>query len=175
MKYTHVLFLSLILFSCSGDVFTQSDIQVVEAFTEAIEEKNFAVLDSLTKDDFILVGPAIGDTISKKQFIDNWKANTANYIKSIEFEHSQLSGLSIPTDTLFGNWIGKWSVARINYQADSLTPVTLLLSNAFLVVEGKLSKGVLIYDRADMYDQQDYFFGNLEDQLSVGKLIKDKR
>lgn len=134
-----------------------SNILVVESFIKALENKDLSSLDSLTHERFYIVGPSVGDTIYKKDWLEEWQISRKNIVESVDFKGSTISQLQIPSRTEMGDWIGEWSVVEIKYfNVDE--PVQLFANTNYLVVDGKLAKGLAFYNAADINNQLGYIY-----------------
>ncbi len=152
------ILLGLLLLQCQpASQFESSNISIARKYIEAIEKQDYDLLDSLTRDDFYVVGPSIEDTASKEQIIRKWKRNANKEIDSIRFRGSRISHLTIPSKTEFGDWIGEWSVVFVYYKGLK-EPVRLFANTNYLIVDGKLVKGLSFYNEADLLGQKSYIY-----------------
>ncbi|PIB35925.1 hypothetical protein BFP72_11235 [Reichenbachiella sp. 5M10] len=154
-----------LLTSCSGDAIRESGVDLVNQYVRAIEDRDYAAMDSLASDAFYIVGPSVGDTLFKEELISNWRNNDG--VTRLEFTSVKISGVTLPSQVEYGDWIGEWALAKITFKDFDGPPVSVLMSTSFLVQNGKVSRGLLIYDRADIYDQLGYLFFKPSDTPST--------
>ncbi|MBU2913987.1 nuclear transport factor 2 family protein [Reichenbachiella agariperforans] len=181
MKTSFLLFASSLLWiSCGPNKIRNTNIDTVSSYVQALEDMDYDAMDSLLHADFYMVGPSVGDTVYKDQLLANWKANTGKTIESIRFRHQQISGVAIPSQVKYGDWISEWSLAQIEFKNFDGPPVTLLMSVSYLVVGNQIAKGIMIYDEGDMYNQLGYIFADPVDvarakeaQLELEENTKD--
>ncbi|MGL1885245.1 MAG: nuclear transport factor 2 family protein [Reichenbachiella sp.] len=159
MKYSFLLLiLSLFFYQCkTTKTLERNHVEVVEAYIAAIENKDFDTMDSLTTDQFYSVGPSLGDTIQKDEMLRNWRVNSKTTIEQINFRESRVSLLAMPSRSEYGDWVGEWSIAKIKYKNGN-DPVKLFINSNYLVVGGKISRALILYNQADMYNQLGYRF-----------------
>ena len=153
-----VFVLGFLLIQCQpAPRLESSNISIVEKYISAVENQDFMLMDSLTREDFFVVGPSVTDTANKNQIIRRWKRNSKEEIDSIRFRGSTLSQLTIPSKTEIGDWIGEWSLVHIYYK-DISEPIKLFANTNYLVVDGKLARGLVFYNKTDILDQMSYIY-----------------
>ncbi|NME69611.1 hypothetical protein [Flammeovirga aprica] len=68
------LFALFIIFSCKQGS-TQNNIQLVNDYISSVENLEFEVMGDLLSEDYIGIGPSVGDSVTKKSAVANWKQN----------------------------------------------------------------------------------------------------
>jgi ketosteroid isomerase-like protein len=146
----------LIGFSCSQqDSNEEKNIQVVRDYLEAVNNKDYDKMDELLSDDYLGLGPSIGDSTDKQNAIDSWEWNVENLYEKIEFKRSFMLHAVADEDQIAGEWVSNWANVVITYQ-DGRGPVEIFLNAIYKIENGKIARSRTFYNEADVYEQLGY-------------------
>ena len=163
MKHlVYIFFLCLFVLSCAPADNSKNDIALINKYVTAVEELNYAEIESLLDDNYLGLGPSHGDSISKSQVLSSLKTNFENLYQSIDYEKSMSIGVSIPDGENKGNWVSNWAELSITYKEDK-SQVTILTNSVYKIENGKIVKSYSFYNEADVLDQLGYVFINPDD------------
>jgi ketosteroid isomerase-like protein len=158
MKKIFLIIISLpILFlSCTSGTQQQDkeNVELVRNYVKAVENMDFGAMENYLADDYMGMGPSFGDTIYKKQAIENWKDNVENLYTSIHYNREKLAPVSITEGENQGQWVGCWAELKIVYKDSS--EVTIWANTDYLVENGKIKRSLTFYNEADALRQLGY-------------------
>jgi hypothetical protein len=116
-------------------------------------------LNTLLADDYKGYGPSVGDSVTKKEALDNWKYNAENIYESIKYSRYQNIALSVPEgeQAEAGDWVSDWAYLTIKYK-DGRGPVHVYVNAVYKVKDGKIMHSRAFYNEADVLRQLGYEF-----------------
>lgn len=149
--------ISMLLFACntSNEKKDKENVDLVSNYVKAVEHMDFAAMDTFLADDYVGYGPSFGDTIYKKQAIENWKENVTNLYESIHYNRMKLAPVTIVGGDNKGEWVGFWAELKIVYKNGG-GEVTIWANSDYLVENGKIKKSFTFYNEADALRQLGY-------------------
>lgn len=157
----HLILFALIsigLWGCTNNetniATNNANIDIVNKYIKSVEDMDFEGMGQYLDDTYMGLGPSYGDTIYKKEAVENWKANVANLYKKIHYNRSRNAAVSIPDGDNKGNWVGNWAELTIEYQNGG--QVTIWANTNYLVENGKIVKSFTFYNEADALRQLGY-------------------
>jgi hypothetical protein len=96
-----LLYLTLLLplmMSCSSlNDNSEKNLALVEKYVAGVENLDFDIMESILADDYLGLGPSIGDSIGKAQAVENWKLNVETLYEKIEYQRSRNAAVTITT------------------------------------------------------------------------------
>ena len=153
--------LSTVLFmlSCtrSGNGNHKENFDVVERYTQAVQNKNVDSMSALLSDDYVGYGPSFTDTINKASAIANWRNLAVNLYDSIQFGQTVNVAEEVPDGPHPGDYVSSWSSVRITYK-NGRGAVNLFVNVLYRVENGKITLTRTFYDEADAMRQLGYRF-----------------
>ena len=149
--------LILLITACSrsGNDPSQANAALVQQYLDAVANKDYGAMESLLADNYIGMGPSVGDTINKQQAIENWKLTSENIYESVVYELSEILPASIAEGPGAGDWVSNWAYLTINYK-DGRGPVNLWLNAVYKIENGKIARSRTFYNEADVMAQLGY-------------------
>lgn len=147
--------LSLMACNTSTDNKDKENLEIVTGYVKAVESMDFEAMDKYLADDYEGYGPSFGDTIHKKEAIQNWKDNVANLYESIHYNRSKLAPVTIADGGNKGEWVGFWGELKIVYKNGG-GEVTIWANSDYLVENGKIKRSFTFYNEADALRQLGY-------------------
>lgn len=153
-----ILYTSMIaLFTaCTGssNKLQEDNVALVKKYVEAVESLNYEAMASYLADNYMGLGPSYGDTIYKKEAIENWKANVTNLYEKIEHTRAQFAPVVIKEGPSKGDWVACWAELKITFKNG--TSVMIWDNSDYLVENGKIVKTITLYNEADALRQLGY-------------------
>ena len=157
MKYL-MLFavMSIGLWGCANnaDQINKDNVDLVNKYIASVENMDFEGMGNYLADDYMGLGPSYGDTIYKKEAVENWKANVTNLYKKIHYDRSKSAPVVITEGDNKGNWVGNWAELTIEYLNGG--KVTIWANTDYLIENGKIVKSLTFYNEADALRQLGY-------------------
>jgi ketosteroid isomerase-like protein len=142
---------ALIACKSTQDTKNNENVALVSGYVKAVENMDFDAMDKFLAEDYVGYGPSFGDTIHKKEAIDNWKDNVTNLYKSIHYNREKLAPVTIAGGDNQGDWVGFWAELKIVYKDGA--EVTIWANSDYLVQNGKITKSFTFYNEADALRQ----------------------
>jgi ketosteroid isomerase-like protein len=133
----------------------KENLELVSKYVKAVEAMDFAAMENYLADDYVGYGPSFGDTIYKKQAIENWKSNVENLYESIRYNRQKMAPVTIADGNNKGEWVGVWAELKIVYKNDG-GEVTIWANSDYLVENGKIKSSFTFYNEADALRQLGY-------------------
>ena len=158
MKGLFLLLSVFIVTSCSmsnGD--QKANLDLIDNYVKAVENMDYEAMGNYLDDNYMGVGPSIGDSINKVQAIENWKINVDNLYASIKYNRSRNISTTVTEGENQGNWVSNWAEVTINYK-DGTGPVTIMANTTYRIENGKITKSYTFYNEADALRQLGYSF-----------------
>lgn len=151
--------ISVCLISCSssGGSKERESLEIAKKYMEAVEGKNAAAMDSLLADDYVGYGPSVGDSVTKKEAIANWKDNAENLYESIKYTRHQNMAVTVKEGEQAdaGDWVSNWAYLTIKYK-DGRGPVNVWVNATYKIENGKIARSRTFYNEADVLRQLGY-------------------
>jgi len=161
-----LLYLTLLLpltMGCSsiGDN-SEKNLALVEKYIAGVENMDYDVMESILADDYLGLGPSIGDSIGKAQAIENWKLNVETLYEKIEYQRSRNTTVTVTTGDNQGEWVSNWAELYIEYKNDR-GAVTIWANSIYEIENMQIVKSYTFYNEADALRQLGYVFYNPND------------
>lgn len=161
-----LLYLTLLLplmLSCSsmGDN-SEKNLALVEKYIAGVENMDYDVMESILADDYLGLGPSIGDSIGKAQTVENWKLNVETLYEKIEYQRSRNTAVTVTTGDNQGEWVSNWAELYIEYKNDR-GAVTIWANTIYEIENMQIVKSYTFYNEADALRQLGYVFYNPND------------
>jgi limonene-1,2-epoxide hydrolase len=151
-----ILFIAICfsIISCKSDTDkkTSENIALVEKYLHAVDSNDVGTMESLLADNYKGYGPSIGDSITKKEAIENWKEHLTNLYETLDFTQSQIIALTIPEGPTAGDWVSNWVYLTIKYK-DGRGPVHIWVNAIYKIENGKIARSRTFYNEADVLRQ----------------------
>jgi hypothetical protein len=149
--------ISISLFSCTSSALKKEheNLAIAEKYMKAVETKNAAAMDSLLAENYIGYGPSVGDSINKKDAIDNWKYNAENLYESYEYTRFKNLAVSVKEGDAKGDWVLNWALLTLKYK-DGRGPVQVWVNAVYRIENGKIVLSRTFYNEADVLRQLGY-------------------
>lgn len=144
-----------LLAACSQPNNHEASVALVAKYLEAVDNNDYALMESLLADDYLGLGPSIDDTTNKEMAIANWKWNTENLYEDVRYERTETFGASIEEGPNAGDWAYNWAHVTITYK-DGSGPVELLMNAVYKIENGKIARTRTFYNEADVWEQLGY-------------------
>lgn len=148
---------SMFLVTCSSPankMQSNDDIDLVKAYIRSVEAMDTASMGNYLADDYVGMGPSYGDSIRKKEAIENWKSNTTNLYQKVHYNRSRFAHVTIPEGENKGDWVANW--AELNVTFKNGKSVTIWANTNYLVNNGKIVRSLTFYNEADALRQLGY-------------------
>lgn len=147
----------LIACSTSADKTSSDNIDVVKNYIKAVESMDSGAIDKYLDNNYLGMGPSFGDSIGKKEAVENWNYNTANLYEKIHYNRSRFADVIIREGENKGDWVANWAELQVVYKSAS-QPVTIWANTNYLIKNGKILKSISFYNEADAFRQLGYKF-----------------
>jgi len=152
-----ITFLSLLFISACSQADNQiaDNIGLIEKYVKAVEEKDYATMESLLADNYKGYGPSHSDSTNRTEALTSWKENIENLYQSISYNRSRMAALTIPEGPNKGEWVSNWAELEIKYK-DGRGPVIIWANTNYEIEHGKIVKSYTFYNEADALRQLGY-------------------
>jgi len=161
-----LLYLTLLLplmMSCSSlNDNSEKNLALVEKYVAGVENLDFEIMESILADDYLGLGPSIGDSIGKAQAVENWKLNVETLYEKIEYQRSRNTAVTVTTGDNQGEWVSNWAELYIEYKNDEGS-VTIWANTIYKIENDQIVKSFTFYNEADALRQLGYVFYNPND------------
>lgn len=154
-----VLCLVTFLFGCTSD---KENIAIVEKYIQAVENKDFDGMAELLDENYLGIGPSVGDSTNKIQALESWAQNIETLYKKIEYQRSRNAAVTVDDGENQGNWVSNWAQLQITYQSNDES-ILIWANTNYLVQNGKIIKSYTFYNEADALSQLGYVFIDIND------------
>ncbi len=161
----HLFFLliaSALLASCGPQNNGQANIALIDKYVQAVEELNYESIEVLLDENYLGLGPSIGDSIRKSEVIQTLKINFEHLYENIDYDRSRNIAVTIPDGPEKGDWVSTWAELTITYKEDQ-NRVRLWTNSIYKIENGKIVKSYTFYNEADAMEQLGYVFINPDD------------
>ena len=156
-----LLYLTLLLplmMSCSSlNDNSEKNLALVEKYVAGVENLDFEIMESILADDYLGLGPSIGDSIGKAQAVENWKLNVETLYEKIEYQRSRNTAVTVTTGDNQGEWVSNWAELYIEYKNDEGS-VTIWANTIYKIENDQIVKSFTFYNEADALRQLGYVF-----------------
>lgn len=132
----------------------KQNIDLVNRYIIAVEEMNFNAMDEFLADSYLGMGPSYGDSIGKKEAIENWKLNVENLYEKIHYNRSKSAAITISDGPNKGEWVANW--AELNIVFKNGQEVTIWVNTNYMIENGLIVKSLTFYNEADALRQMGY-------------------
>lgn len=153
-----ILFASItwVFASCAGSTskLQEDNVALVKQYVEAVESLNYDAMATYLADNYMGLGPSYGDTIYKKEAIENWKANVTNLYQKIEHTRARFAPVTIAEGDSKGNWVACWAELKITYKDGK--SVMIWANSDYMIEDGKIARTITLYNEADALRQLGY-------------------
>ncbi len=147
-----------LLFSCSSQKDnSKQNIALIEKYVQSVENLDYTVMASLLDDNYFGFGPSFGDSINKAQAVEGWKYNSRNLYKSITYQRSRNTAVTVPDGDNKGEWVSNWGELHIVYKNNE-GEVTIWANTIYKIANGKIVKSYTFYNEADALKQLGFVF-----------------
>ena len=145
------------LFSCTSQAVKKENenLAIAQKYMKAVETKNAATMDSLLANNYIGYGPSVGDSINKKDAIDNFKYNAENLYESFEYTRHKNIAVTVKEGEAIGDWVLTWAYLTLKYK-DGRGPVNVWVNVVYRIENGKIILSRTFYNEADVLRQLGY-------------------
>ncbi len=133
----------------------KANVDIIKQYLEAVRTRNYNTMELLLAENYLGLGPYVGDTVNKQQALDNWKWNSENLYKSVNYEFSELLPASIKQGPTAGDWVSNWTYVTIKYR-DGSGPVNIWVNAVYKIENGKIARSRTFYNVADAMGQLGY-------------------
>jgi ketosteroid isomerase-like protein len=145
------------LLSCTSPAQKKENenLAIAQKYMKAVETKNAAAMDSLLAENYMGYGPSVGDSINKKDAIDNWKYNAENLYESFEYTRHKNLAVTVDEGPTKGDWVLSWAYLTLKYK-DGRGPVHVWVNVVYRIENGKIVLSRTFYNEADVLRQLGY-------------------
>ena len=141
---------------------SEKNLALVEKYVAGVENLDFEIMESILADDYLGLGPSIGDSIGKAQAVENWKLNVEILYEKIEYQRSRNTAVTVTTGDNQGEWVSNWAELYIEYKNDEGS-VTIWANTIYKIENDQIVKSFTFYNEADALRQLGYVFYNPND------------
>lgn len=158
-----ILVILLTTMSCSlENKKSEENVALVEKYVDAVENLDYAFMETVLDDNYMGYGPSHTDSIGKELAIANWKNNIENLYESVTYNKSRNLANFVPDGPNAGEWVSNWAELIIVYKEDQ-QKVTIWANTIYKIENNKITKSYTFYNEADVLEQLGYVFINPDD------------
>ncbi|MBK3519419.1 nuclear transport factor 2 family protein [Carboxylicivirga marina] len=162
-----LLFSTMLIFcmitACNTDNSTeQNNLALIEKYVNAVENLDHTTMENLLHDDYLGLGPSYGDSIRKKEAVENWQVLVSNLYESIKYHRSRNATVKINDGENKGDWVSNWAELTIKYKHTDET-ATIWANSIYLIKDNKIIKSYTFYNEADAYRQLGFTYTEIND------------
>jgi hypothetical protein len=150
-----VISICLVACTSTGNKNDNTNIDLVKSYVQSVENMDFNAMEKFLDDNYLGMGPSVGDSVRKTDAVENWKANVANLYEKIHYNRSKFAAVTIPEGPNKGEWVANWAEVNIVYK-NGIGSVTILANTNYQVENGKIVKSITFYNEADALRQLGY-------------------
>lgn len=151
-----------VLVSCGQQNNHKANVALIEQYVLAVEELDYESIENVLDENYLGLGPSIGDSIRKPEVIETLKINFEHLYENIDYDRSRSIAVTIPDGSEKGEWVSTWAELTITYKEDQ-NRVRLWTNSIYQIENGKIVKSYTFYNEADAMEQLGYVFINPED------------
>ena len=141
---------------------SEENIALVEKYVDAVENLDYAFMETVLDDNYMGYGPSHTDSIGKELAIANWKNNVENLYESVTYNRSKNLTNFVAEGPNAGEWVSNWAELIIVYKEDQ-KKVTIWANTIYKIQNDKIVKSYTFYNEADVLEQLGYVFINPDD------------
>ena len=146
-----------LMYSCSNQInLSKENEEIVKNYIKAVESNDRDTMDTLLADNYVGLGPSVGDSIGKEDAIENWKYNTENLYESIKYNKSRVISVNVPDGENKGEWVSNWAELTITYKSGE--KAIIMTNTIYEIEDSKVVKSYTFYNEADVYKQLGFVF-----------------
>lgn len=119
----------------------EEDLKVVSNYLDAIVNNKMDVVATLLADDYVSSGPSHGDTSTKTEEIENWKA--AHKLRTNQKNEYVYNTFRVLEGDYKGDWVSIWGTYTFT---ENGTEIVLPYQYTAMVEKGKIKSSVIYYD-----------------------------
>jgi hypothetical protein len=144
-------------FSCTSSAIKKEkdNLAIAQRYMTAVETKNTAAMDSLLADNYMGYGPSVGDSVNKKDAVDDWKYNAENLYESIKYTRFKNLAVTVKDGEAQGDWVLNWALLTLKYK-DGRGPIQVWVNVVYRIENGKIVLSRTFYNEADALRQLGY-------------------
>jgi hypothetical protein len=145
-----------VLGSCGSSMnkLQQDNLVLVQKYVAAVESLNYDAMGEFLAENYMGLGPSYGDTIYKKEALENWKYNSVNIYQKIEHTRARYAPVTIADGPSKGEWVACWSELKITFKSGK--SVMIWANSDYQVENGKIVKTITLYNEADALRQMGF-------------------
>ena len=157
MKNILLVLMLLLIAACSNpsEKNAEANQALVKNYLEAAESKDYDAMASMLSEDYMGLGPSVGDTTNKANALASFKYNNENLYESIKYDFSQMIPATIEEGMATGEWVANWTYVTINYK-DGRGPINLWVNAVYKIENGVIARSRTFYNEADALAQLGY-------------------
>jgi hypothetical protein len=130
----------------------ETNLELIGNYVKAVENLDYDAMANYLADDYIGIGPSVGDSIDKAGAIANWVEFTTNLYESIHYDLSRNIAVTIKDGDNKGEWVSNWAELTIRYKWQPGT-VTIFANTLYQIENGMIKKSYTLYNEADALRQ----------------------
>lgn len=150
------------LFSCGQQDNSKANVALIEKYVQAVEELDYESIQNVLDENYLGLGPSVGDSIRKPEVIETLKINFEHLYESIDYDRSNSISVTIADGPEKGDWVSTWAELTLTYKEDQ-NRVRLWTNSIYQIKNGKIVKSYTFYNEADALEQLGYVFINPND------------
>jgi hypothetical protein len=149
--------ISICLAACTSAIEKKQseNIDLVKSYVKSVEEMDFDAMEKFLADDYLGMGPSYGDSVRKKEAVENWKSNVTNLYEKIHYNRLIFAPVTVAEGDNKGEWVANWAELHIVYK-DGRGSVTIWANTNYLIENGKIARSISFYNEADAMRQLGY-------------------
>ena len=158
MKKIYVFVMTLFIISAcmdSSNETTEANVAIVQQYLDAVANNDYTAMETALADNYMGLGPSVGDTTNRENALASWKWNSENLYESVVYEFSEILPTTVKEGPAAGDWVSNWSYLTINYK-DGRGPVNLWINAVYKIENGKIARSRTFYNEADVMAQLGY-------------------
>lgn len=162
MKNIPALLLVVLIAGCTKTPDShKKNVELISSYVKAVENLDYEAMSEYLAEDYLGIGPSVGDSINKAQAVENWKNYTANLYESIKYDRSRTIAVTITEGEGKGEWVSNWAELTIRYKWQPGS-ATIFANTLYLIENGKIKKSFTLYNEADALRQLGFVIVNRE-------------
>lgn len=146
----------LILGSCgtAANKLQEDNLALVKKYVAAVESLDYNAMGDFLAENYMGLGPSYGDTIYKKEAVENWKYNSTNVYQKIEHTRATFAPVTITDGPSKGEWVACWSELKITFKSGKT--VMIWANSDYKIENGKIVRTITLYNEADALRQMGF-------------------
>lgn len=162
------LFLAIIsaavLYGCSNDAaIDKANIALIKEYVAAVEKMDHNVMSDYLADSYQGIGPSVSDSTNKESAVAAWEHNSQTLYEKLDYKNSRYFSTVVKEGQgqFPGHWVTNFSLLEISYKNGD--KAQLLTNTSYLIEDGKIARTFTFYNEADVLEQLNYVFIDLDD------------